>query len=207
MSRQIMYSLIGMEKINSHLWDDFTWPQTFTNDDKETFKVELLSETAELELGYTDSVVMQLMMKAWSRRRAPIWDHLIETTKYDYDPIKNWDRDEHTLDTETLNTTKTTDMTNQRDGDSTDTLDVAGFDSSTLVPREKSTIDSSNTTTDTGTIKDTGTVTHEITHKASGNVGTLTTQAMIKEEREIAEFDIISIMVSDFKERFCLLIY
>lgn len=207
MSRQVTYSLIGMEKINSHLWDDFTWPQTFTDDDKETFKVELLSETAELELGYTDSVVMQLMMKAWSRRRAPIWDHLIETTKYDYDPIKNWDRDEHTVDTETLNTTKTTDMTNQRDGDSTDTLDVAGFDSSTLVPREKSTIDSSNTTTDKGTIKDTGTVTHDITHKASGNVGTLTTQAMIKEEREIAEFDIISIMVSDFKERFCLLIY
>lgn len=207
MSRQVMYSLIGMEKINSHLWDDFTWPQTFTNNDKETFKVELLSETAELELGYTDSVVMQLMMKAWSRRRAPIWDHLIETTKYDYDPIKNWDRDEHTVDTETLNTTKTTDMTNQRDGDSTDTLDVAGFDSSTLVPREKSTIDSNNTTTDKGTIKDTGTVTHEVTHKASGNVGTLTTQAMIKEEREIAEFDIISIMVSDFKERFCLLIY
>lgn len=207
MSRQIMYSLIGMEKINSHLWDDFTWPQTFTDDDKETFKVELLSETAELELGYTDSVVMQLMMKAWSRRRAPIWDHLIETTKYDYDPIKNWDRDEHTVDTETLNTTKTTDMTNQRDGDSTDTLNVAGFDSSTLVPREKSTIDSTNTTTDKGTIKDTGTVTHEVTHKASGNVGTLTTQAMIKEEREIAEFDIISIMVSDFKERFCLLIY
>lgn len=275
MSRQVIYSLIGMEQINPNVLHDFNYPDTFTADDKESFNVELMAQTAELELVYSDSKVMQLMIKAWSRRRKPIWDHLIDTTKYDYDPIKNWDRTEHTTESETRNLTdngtvnnsqtensthsgseavdndttttvngtnsNTSNGTNSNTSNGTSALDVAGFDSSTLVPREKTTnanttnITNTNTTnitnsdttvvdgtvtttataTDTGTVtgettttnSQTGTITREYTHTASGNVGTLTTQAMIKEEREIATFDIVQFMIEDFKERFCLLIY
>ena len=41
----------------------------------------------------------------------------------------------------------------------------------------------------------------------SGNIGVTTTQQMIKEEREIADFNVIARIVDDFKMRFCLLVY
>lgn len=40
-----------------------------------------------------------------------------------------------------------------------------------------------------------------------GNIGTVTAQDMIKQEREIAEFNIIDYIIHSFIERFCLLVY
>lgn len=41
----------------------------------------------------------------------------------------------------------------------------------------------------------------------TGNIGVMTTQDMIKQEREIALFDIIDVIVADYKSEFCILIY
>lgn len=41
----------------------------------------------------------------------------------------------------------------------------------------------------------------------SGNIGVTTTQDMIKQEREIALFDIIDVIVADYKNEFCIQIY
>ena len=45
------------------------------------------------------------------------------------------------------------------------------------------------------------------TIRARGNIGTVTTQAMIKDEREIADFNMYDIIINEFKQRFCLLVY
>lgn len=41
----------------------------------------------------------------------------------------------------------------------------------------------------------------------TGNIGVTTTQAMIREEREVAEFSTIWYIVNSFKKRFCIMIY
>lgn len=43
--------------------------------------------------------------------------------------------------------------------------------------------------------------------RAYGNIGVTTTQTLIKEEREIAEFNIIEYIVNDLINHFCLLVY
>lgn len=40
-----------------------------------------------------------------------------------------------------------------------------------------------------------------------GNIGTMTVQQMIREEREIAEFNLVDYIVDSFKQRFCILVY
>ena len=45
------------------------------------------------------------------------------------------------------------------------------------------------------------------TGRAYGNIGVTTTQTMIRQEREISEFDIDHVIINDFKKTFCLLIY
>lgn len=46
-----------------------------------------------------------------------------------------------------------------------------------------------------------------LTKRRTGNQGVSTTQSMIREERDIAEFSIIEYITQSFKERFCLLVY
>ena len=45
------------------------------------------------------------------------------------------------------------------------------------------------------------------TKRRTGNIGVTTTQKMIAEQREVAEFNIIDYITESFKNRFCLLIY
>ena len=41
----------------------------------------------------------------------------------------------------------------------------------------------------------------------TGNIGVTTTQSMIKEERDVAEFSTVWYIVNSFKKRFCLMVY
>ena len=92
-----------------------------------------------------------------------------------------------------------------------------------ITRREKTTGTSSNTNelkktgteatqssgTDAGTRSDTHEDTETLTREYTGrgNVGTMTSQQMIREEREIANFDIMNIIIDEFKRRFLILIY
>ena len=112
---------------------------------------------------------------------------------------------------------------------------IAGFDSTAsgsddgLVKQTRDQDDGSNTTaygrtenvteqrTYGQTIQRAGSMTHgeriasstEGSHTlhAQGNIGVTTTQEMIKQQREVEQFNLYDIIIQEFKERFCLLIY
>ena len=103
--------------------------------------------------------------------------------------------------------------------------DVYGYNSSTEAPESKVTADHDGTITDahtgtitdahTGTITDTdtGTINHDTTDTGSitttrqGNIGVTSTQSLIKEQRDVVQFNIMDYIINDFKNRFCLLVY
>lgn len=290
MSREAFWSLMGMYNYDNTLLANMNYPTGWSANDKEHFLYDLLTETAELEVIYNDPAILKTMIGHWSAHRKPIWDHLIETTQYEYDPIANWDRHEtesRTIEREgsasgqdsrttsgnntlTLNRTDTetgsgtTGGTRNNDDtfsrDTTDTINHSGTDSTTnsvngfvnsttngmavhdrsdllhgesisdvggiddtITRRETTTGTSSNTNeltktgteatqssgTDAGTRSDTHEDTETLTrtYTGSGNIGTMTSQQMIKEEREIADFDITNIIIDEFKKRFLILIY
>lgn len=318
MSRQAFWSLMGMYNHDNQLLSSMNYPTSFTNEDKDSFMYELFTETAEMEVLYNDPDIMKMLIGKWSKHRKPIWDHLIETTQYDYDPIANWDRHETITETrersgETSNSSSmsetmdativddgsdvlTNDLTHTDDDTITRTLDtkkgdtslrtdnlsesvsrtvtnsgtdtttnsVNGFEGSatnTVVVHDISALQhgakaietattnntgtqaNATTITETGTItdaydregRDTGTASRALdntrtdnretsssttgsgTHSdeetftreytGKGNIGTMTSQDMIKQEREIAMMDIIDIMIKEFKNRFLIQIY
>ena len=115
--------------------------------------------------------------------------------------------------------------------DATTTTDVYGYNSSTAAPKTKVTVD--NDTSDTGTQRnagttsntgtqrnagssreagydnhdtsDTGTITTSRTEQ--GNIGLTSTQELIKQERDIVQFNVMDYIINDFKRRFCLMVY
>lgn len=280
-------TLIGLYNYDESILENLNGPTSFSADDMETLKINLLSEVGEFEVLYSDFDFFKAMIGFWSKKNKPVWDHLWETTQYQYNPIHNYDRSETrsvtetrnlaSSDTETRNlewqdkrtanlTSGSTETHNlatsgtetgsvethsgsneSKTGTSNTTRSGKAFNDSDLVAKESESTSTSGTDaitgsnvesrnlassgTDTGTLtlsgtqggtdthdgKDTGTVgrsgtdtgtigTAEMVH-IEGNIGVMSTQNMINQEREIALFNLMDHIINDFKHAFCIMKY
>ena len=203
--------------------------------DRDALKDNLLMDTAEMEILYPDASFLKLAIGSWSKKQVPIWSELYNSTQFEYNPIWNVDgtvveerdlagtdyrTDDHTTErTHDDSMERTHDDTLERTHDDTLTTknDVFGYNSATAAPESEVTADHDGTITDahTGTITDTdtGTINHDTTDTGSitttrtGNIGITSTQSLIKEQRDVVQFNIMDYIINDFKNRFCLLVY
>lgn len=136
MPQEAKISLIGMIHWNNDLFSEMSWPTPFTGQnpimDQDTFLDELLSQTGELELLYTDPFILQHLIGSWSRIRLAVWNHLWDTTQYTYNPIENYDRIEEGTDVDTHSGTDTNSNSTTRSGTDTDTHSGTDTHSNTL---------------------------------------------------------------------------
>lgn len=123
------------------------------------------------------------------------------------------------------NGTETRDLTEEETPNTTETRtgQVAGYNTETFVNSEKNTAEfkgtikktnggsinnSATATTENNLTKtDTGTITRTYTDRETGNIGVTETQKMIEDQRNIVEFNLYSVIINDFKSRFCILVY
>ena len=220
MPQEAKISFLGLATWNSNLFADMSWPDPFlptmVDDEevdpilsKDAFLDELYAQTSELEVIYPRPDFMQRMIGSWSKTRLPVWNELWKTTQYTYNPIENYDRIEDGTDTfdNTLERTGTDTTT-----DTPDLLISEGaYDASTADPvhglaptshqggEAVSEIEYGSTHTTSGSTD------HDL--HVHGNIGTVTTQKMINEQREVVSFNFYDKMIRDFMERFCLLVY
>ena len=89
-------TLLGLYQYNDKLFDGLRLPEGV---DRETFINNLLAETAEFEILYTDPEFLANMIAVWSSKELPIWEELEKTRHYEYDPISNYDRNEESTNT------------------------------------------------------------------------------------------------------------
>lgn len=123
--------------------------------DKATLIDNLLMETAEREIIYTNLAFLRQAIGSWSKKNLPVWEELYKTTQYEYNPIWNKDGIVKELETRDLkgtnyhtdNTDRVDNLTdkNTRDFQDKETRDldddtlnsVYGFNSSSEAPNEK----------------------------------------------------------------------
>ena len=141
--------LMGIYNYDNTVLDNLKIPAAL---DRQTLIDNLLMESAELEILYSDFDILKYAIGAWSSKQLPIWDELYDTTQYEYNPI--WNKDGTIIELETRNlagSDHTTDNTDRVDNLSdTETRDlndletrnlndsnthsVYGFNSSTAAP-------------------------------------------------------------------------
>lgn len=225
-------SLLGLKRLNEGILGELVVPEGV---DIELVKDNLLAETAELEVIYPDAMFMQAMIGRWSAKELPVWDRLYKTTLLEYNPIENYDRKEKW--TEEENTTRNTDSeatgTSKTETEGTSKQHreneiehgqnkyVSAYNETDFTPTER-TQDSQqeigdttqeddgnvNVTAKSGNVTDeTGKRLLDREGKISGNTGFYTKQKMIEQERGIAEYNIIDVIINSFKNRFCLQVY
>lgn len=157
--------LIAMYNYDNTILDLMQIPEAL---DRQTLVDNLLMESAELEILYSNGEFLKQAIGTWSAKNIHVWEELYDTTQYEYNPI--WNKDGTIVELETRNlagsdhTTDNTDRIdnlqdkNTRNTTDTDTKNltdgnthsVYGFNSSTAAPESK----------DEGTQGGTDTITH-----------------------------------------------
>lgn len=144
--------LIAAYNYNPNVLDLLEVPEAI---DKATLIDNLLMETAEREIIYTNLAFLRQAIGSWSKKNLPVWEELYKTTQYEYNPIWNKDgtvketetRDLHGTNYHTDNTDRVDNLTDKntrnfqdketRDLDDETLNSVYGFNSSSEAPNEK----------------------------------------------------------------------
>ena len=122
MGRAVNLSPLGLYQWDQTIFDLMQIPSAL---DKSTLVDNLLAETAELEVLYPNPIVFKNLVGVWSAKQIDIWNRLYATTKYEYNPIENYNRYETGSETGAGSTTHSgTDTT-------TDTTANSGTDKRT----------------------------------------------------------------------------
>lgn len=195
--------------------------------DRATLIDNLLMETAEREIIYSNLGFLKQSIGSWSKKNLSVWEELYKTQHYEYNPIWNKDGTITELETRDLKgSDRTTDNTdridNLQDKETRNLKDetlesVYGFNSSTDAPANKVKADYTGTDTNDHTGRqdidrtfnkdttDTGTVKHERTEQ--GNIGLTSTQDLIRQQQELVKFNLMDYIIEDFSKKFCLGVY
>ena len=200
-------SILGVYDYDNTVLDGFVIP---ANVSRETFLMELFRNCAELELLYSDPDVLRPMLKYWSENRLPIWEELEKTLHYEYNPIENYDRREDWSDDSVSEASGNSNITSSSTSSNATTNKIAAFNAPAdeqLRTRDTSNGSGSDKTTSKGDTTSNTSAGSQHTGRMHGNIGVTTTQAMIKEQRDVVQFSVIEYIVNDFKHDFCLMIY
>lgn len=182
-------SILGLYRADNTLFDEMTLPEEITSHLNEYLVIEnILLKYAELEVLYPDPDVMKHAISIWSKSRLHTWNRMAEVLYEDYDPYINIKRDERREITQTRNLASSGEAENK----------VSAWNETTYSNRSK-----------TGTSStDTGTVSTIETFHVEGDSAITDAQDVLRKEMEVRiAYDLIDIIVREFKERFLLQIY
>lgn len=193
-------NLLSLYQYDSTVLENLLLPDAV---DRQTLVENLLVETAELGLVYWDLPFLRARIGSWSRKRLSVWNELEKTLHYEYNPIHNYDRKEdRELGSEDNRKIGSTSHSNS----SGNNIEMKnGYNSGEQVQAGEDIITSEQDMTQNST--DDNTHGEKETLYARGNIGVMSTQDLIKQQREIVQFSIYDYIIQDFKVEFCVMVY
>ena len=208
--QMLKVSVLGMYRANPHLFDGLTLPQEWQLS-KQNCINQILLQCSCFEILYPDPEFLQEAISIWSETQQNVWYKFAQTLIFDYDPIHNYDRTE----TETISRSGTGNSTQRNTGTQTnnhtgsDESLVSAFNATTFQPESKIVYGGIDSRIDnlTSSAESEASQSETRTLNIAGNIGTMTTQEMIQQQREIIDVSMQQYIVDDFKKKFCILVY
>ena len=154
MSNGATISILGLYRYDENIFGLMSFPDGFTQQQKDIVTNNILAECAELEFLYPNADVARNLIGIWSKKELPYWNRVYQASLLEYNAIENYRRNE----TETIKDSKTeqhsgsdiaraggsdsqTGNSNSNESHSgTDGVSnsVTGYDSNTSVPHDSS---------------------------------------------------------------------
>lgn len=194
-------TILGLYQWDQTLFDNFSVPEQL---DKDVLIDSIILECADLEITLPNYDIFKRMISSWSASRFNAWEHMYNALTEEYNALHNYDRTE-THDDDWSNT-RYSSMNQSSGGQDVLTSRTAAFNGDTLATAGSDTTAYGGTanTVDNGT--ESGN--RDYTIRAYGNIGVTTSQQMLESEISLrSKYDMYDIITSEFKKKFCIMIY
>lgn len=213
-------SILGLYDYDATIFDLMTLPAGIN---KQQVVDNILLQSADFEVLYPDPAFIKQAIKRWADKWYFTFERWEKALAIKYDPLYNYDRYEEYTDTGSETTseqrsssgTSGSSSTGSVSGSNSTTNTISAYDAASM--REDTaqavTHDTSDASSTSSNIaqSDTGAGTKDttLTHSAHlyGNIGVTTSQQMLKDELEVARFNLVDNITDVFMTEFCLLIY
>ena len=202
------------------LFDELELPEGIN---KDTLTDNIYLRAGEYEVLYSDPEFIRRAIPVWGRKWYKTFEKWITALNIKYEPLYNYDRHEEWTDEATGGRSNNssmeskTDRTLESSEESQDevTNTRSAFDADSYQPHDRSeslgTISSgssgSDETTGTGSFEENTTDNSQHTGHLYGNIGVTTSQQMLKDELEIAKWNIYEHITDLFIEEFTIPVY
>lgn len=107
----MILSILEMTEYSPSVWDDMQIPTGIV---KQDLIDKICIDCGELELLYSDPVLLKYMIRNWSRTEMYIWQKLADTLNLQYNPIYNLDVTYEETRTPNITRTRTPNLTETR---------------------------------------------------------------------------------------------
>lgn len=201
-------SILGLYEYNQDIFANLHLPDGV---DADILIPEICTECSDFALLYPDYDFMKMLIGVWSTKEQRIWEAMVESTEFEYNPIENYDRHESIqrsiTSSATGSSTSSGSVAEQNSGTSTGSQTAFNSDSFKDTNKTTSSGTGSTTTQGSDSAQQSGTGSETVTTHIHGNIGIVTAQQMIAGFREISDFSVYDYIVQSFKDRFCVQVY
>jgi hypothetical protein len=177
-------SILTLNNYDPTVWDGLTVPDGM---DKEMLTDYICMECSDLALVYPDLDIMKKAITNWSTIEQPIWQKLYDTTQLEYNPLWNVD----------ATITEDNSGDNENTGNADNTESKKGFNDGNWADHTKNAANNKNN----------GKWSEKRSIRRTGNIGVTSSQQLVREQRDVALFNIYKTIADSFKKRFCLMVY
>ncbi len=197
----MLVSLQAVYNWDNTVLDDLIIPEGM---DRTTLIHELLHETRELSLLYSEPEELKNNIKYYCQSRIAVWSRLWALATAQYNPLDNYSRTQ--TETTQHGHIESSEYSNTAERSATSNNRVYGFDSDSAVGKDSNSGNVEGENSGNTTIQHSGR--DIVTITGQGNIGVTSYQQMIDGELNVRpKLDIYKYIITDFKEQFCIMIY
>lgn len=201
-------NLFNVLQFDEDFFENFELPDTI---DRDILKGEIFRRCGMSTPIWTDVHQFKVIASIWFKSHVWEFSEVEKTLHYDYNPIENYDRKEDSK--RIFDSDKNNEYTNKSDivtkNSNTSENKVSAFNSNEYQNKERDTSNGSATSNanGSGSSKDNEHHTDIYDSRMHGNIGVTTTQAMIKEQRDVIDFNVYEYIAKKFDTAFFLGVY
>lgn len=205
-------TLGGLYNYDNTLFDEIAIPD---NADKSILIDEIMRQAGGNESRYQDPNFLKQMINVFFKTNNWKFSELWKTTEYDYDPLVNYDLEiSETREREENNDrTRKVENSGNNTSKSSETMEnsVSAYNVSGYSPKDKTETAGSNEnsakSSGTETENNKGGGTETVTRREKGDNSARSTQYMIREQREIVNFNWYQIVADEFENELTIPLY
>lgn len=192
----VTLTLAGMYEYDSTIFDDIDIPEGM---EKDNIVMTILGACGGNEVRYPNPKILKTMIQNFFHINAFKYAELWKTTQYDYDPLVNYN-----LKIEVSRSRGDgRKLEGSIESSGTSEAQVSAFDSDTYSPERKAIDSSKNSTTE----KEEANGWDRETRNEHGDNSARSTQYMIKEQREVVDFNLYLIIADEFEDYITIPVY